>query len=112
LISRDIRRYFLYILGKIGLTLLFLLLHLVDSLEEVSESKEIRYPKDGTTLSKHPASIRRHKARPRCWKRPHMIRGLVKRDTIFSPIVAVVEDFKRLPVQGMKRMGDSEYSLL
>ena len=41
-----------------------------------------------------------------------MIRGLVKNDTIFSPIVAVVEDFKLLPVQGMEGMGDREYSFL
>jgi len=40
-----------------------------------------------------------------------MIRGLVKSDTIFSPIVAVVEDLKLLPVQRMERMGDREASL-
>ena len=39
-----------------------------------------------------------------------MIRGLVKNDTIFSPIVAVVEDLKLLTVQRMKGMGDREYS--
>jgi len=39
-----------------------------------------------------------------------MIRFLVKRDTIFSPIVAVIEDLKLLPIQGMKRMGDRENS--
>ncbi|SRR6266567_1412329 len=105
------RRYFLDTLGKIGLTLLFLLLPLVDSLEEVSQSKEIRHPKDGTTLGKLPTSIRRHKARPGCRERPHTIRGLVKRDTIVPPIVAVVEDLKLLIVQWMKGMGDREHSL-
>ena len=39
-----------------------------------------------------------------------MIRGLVKNDTIVSPIVAVVEDLKLLTVQGMKGMGDCENS--
>ena len=39
-----------------------------------------------------------------------MIRGLVKNDTIFSPIVAVVEDLKLLAVQGMERMSDRENS--
>jgi len=87
-------------------------LPLVDSLEEVSQSKKIRHPKDGTTLGKHPTSIRRHKARPGCRERPHVIRSLVKGDTIFPPIVAIVEDFKLLPVQGMKGMGNREYSLL
>jgi hypothetical protein len=85
---------------------------LVDSLEEASESQEIRHPKDGTTIGKHHAGILRHKARPGCRERPHMIRSLVKRDTIFPPIVAVGEDFKLLAVQGMKGMGDREYSLL
>ncbi len=41
-----------------------------------------------------------------------MIRGLVKNDTIFSPIVAVGEDLKLLAVQRMKGMGDREYSFL
>jgi len=40
-----------------------------------------------------------------------MIRSLIKRDTIFSPIVPVVEDLKLLPVQGMEGMGDREDSL-
>jgi hypothetical protein len=112
LFSRKVRRYFLDTLGKIGLTLFFLLLHLVDSLEEVGESKKICHSKDGTPTGLDHAGIRRHKARPGCWERPYMIRSLVKRDTVFPPIVAIVEDFKLLPVQGMKRMGHREYSLL
>jgi hypothetical protein len=87
-------------------------LHLIDALKEVSQSKEIRHPKDGTTIGKYHAGIWRHKARPGCWERPHVIRGFVKCDTIFPPIVAVVEDFKLLPIQWMKGMGDREYSLL
>ncbi len=39
-----------------------------------------------------------------------MIRGLVKNDTIVSPIVAVVEDLKLLAVQGMKGMRDGKPS--
>ena len=39
-----------------------------------------------------------------------MIRGLVKRDAIFSPIVAVVEDLKLLVVQWMKGMRNCENS--
>jgi len=39
-----------------------------------------------------------------------MIRGLVKNDTIFSPIVAVVEDLKLLAVQWMKGMRDCKPS--
>jgi len=41
-----------------------------------------------------------------------MIRGLVKSDTIFSPIVAVIEDLKLLSKQRMKGMGNCEYSFL
>jgi hypothetical protein len=40
-----------------------------------------------------------------------VIRGLVKGDPIFSPIVAVVEDLELLVIQWMKGMGDREYSL-
>ncbi len=40
-----------------------------------------------------------------------MIRGLVKGDPIFSPIVTVVEDLKLLVVQWMKGMSDREHSL-
>ena len=39
-----------------------------------------------------------------------MIRGLVKRDTVFAPIVAIIEDLKLLPVQGMEGMGNGEKS--
>jgi hypothetical protein len=39
-----------------------------------------------------------------------MIRGLVKRDTILSPIVAIIEDLKLLPIQGMEGMGNGEKS--
>jgi hypothetical protein len=42
----------------------------------------------------------------------HMLRGLVKRDAIFSPVVTVVEDLKLLVVQWMKGMGDREHSFL
>ena len=56
--------------------------------------------------------IRRYQARPSCWQRPYAIWSLVKRDAIFTPIVAVVEDLKLLAIQGMKGMGDREYSFL
>jgi hypothetical protein len=39
-----------------------------------------------------------------------VIRGLVKGDPIFSPIVAVVENLELLVIQGMKGMGDREKS--
>ncbi len=41
-----------------------------------------------------------------------MVRGLVKGDTILSPIVAIVKDLELLSIQGMKGMGDREYSFL
>jgi len=85
-------------------------LHLIDALQEVSQSQEILHLKGCATSSQHDTGIRGHKARPGCWERPHMIRGLVKDDTIFSPIVAVVEDLELLPVQGMEGMGHREYS--
>jgi len=39
-----------------------------------------------------------------------MIWGLVKNDTIFSPIVAVVEDLKLLAIQWVKGMRDGKHS--
>jgi hypothetical protein len=41
-----------------------------------------------------------------------MIRGLIKCDAIFSPVVAIVEDLELLAIQRMKGMGDREYSFL
>jgi hypothetical protein len=41
-----------------------------------------------------------------------MVRGFVKGDTIFSPIVTVIEDLELLAIQRMKGMGDREYSFL
>jgi hypothetical protein len=39
-----------------------------------------------------------------------VVRGLAKGDTVFSPIVVVVEDHELLAIQWMKGMGDCEYS--
>ncbi len=104
-----IRHYFLYICGKIGLTL-SLLFSFFDPLNELGKLQQIRHAKGGATGCKHHTGIRRSKARPGCWQRPHMIRSLVKGDTIFPPIVPVGEDLKLLAVQGMERMGDRENS--
>jgi hypothetical protein len=40
-----------------------------------------------------------------------MLRSIVKGDAIFSPIVAIIEDLKLLPTQGMERMGNGEKSI-
>jgi hypothetical protein len=81
---------------------------LIEALEEVSQSQEILHLKGCATSSQHDTGIRRHKARPGCWEGPHLIRGLVKGDTVFTPIVAIIEDLKLLPVQGMEGMGNGE----
>jgi len=107
-IPRDTRRYFLYTLGKIGLTLLFLLLPLLDALEEMGQSKEIPHLEGGAPSSQNNTGVWGHKTGPGCWECSHLIRGLVKRDAIFAPIVAVGEDLKLLPIQGMEGMGNGE----
>ena len=104
-----IRHYFLYIPGIIGLTLRFLL-SLCDSLEQLGQSQQIPYPKDGSTGSKDHTGIGRGKAGPSRREDPHMIRSFVEADTIFSPTVAVIEDLKLLAVQGMEGVGDGENS--
>jgi hypothetical protein len=99
----------LYTYGKIGLTR-WLLLSLFDPLEKLGQSQQIRHAKDGSTGGKDPTSIRRRKTGPSSRQYPHVISSLVEGDTIFFPTVAVVEDLKLLTVQGMKGMGDREYS--
>ena len=67
-------------------------------MDEQGQSKEIRHLKGCATSSQHHTGIGRHKAGPGCRERSHLIRGLVKGDTIFSPIVAEVEDLELLAV--------------
>ncbi len=107
---RHIRRNFLYTRGKIGLTLCLLLVTLFDAANEVGKLEQISHAKGGATGCKHHTGICRSKAGPGCWQCPHMIRSLVKGDTIFPPIVPVRENLKLLTVQGMKGMGDRENS--
>jgi hypothetical protein len=103
------RRYFLYICGKIGLTL-FLLVSLFDSIHELGKLQEICHAKGGATSCQNHTGIREIQTGPGCWQRSYVTRGIVKGDPIFSPIVPVAEDLKLLAVQGMKRMGDRENS--
>jgi hypothetical protein len=108
--ERVFRRNSLYISGKIGLTLCFLLPSLFDALDELGKLHQISDAKGGSTGSKDDTGIRGSKAGPGCWQRSHVARGIVKGDAIFSPVVPVAEDLKLLAVQGMKRMGDRENS--
>jgi hypothetical protein len=85
-------------------------LHLIDALEEVSQSQKILHLKSCATGSQYDTGIGRYKTCPGCWERSHVVRGLVKGDTIFTPIVAIIEDLKLLPTQGMERMGNGEKS--
>ena len=107
---QHIRQNFLYICGKIGLTLWFLLVPFFNAPDEVGKLEQIRHAKGGTTGCKHHAGVRGSKAGPSSRQYPHLIRSLVEADPIFSPTVAVVEDLKLLTVQGMKGMGDCENS--
>jgi hypothetical protein len=83
---------------------------LFNALDELGQSQKISYPKGCSTSSQNHFWIRGSNAGPGRWERPHVVRRLVKRDTVFSPVVPVGEDLKLLPIQGMKRMGDRENS--
>lgn len=72
--------------------------------------EEISHAKGRATSSEDDTGIRRNEAGPSRWECPDVLRGLVKGDPIFSPIVPVAEDLKLLTVQGMKGMGDREKS--
>ena len=108
--ERVSRRNFLYIFGKIGLTLCFLLPSLFDAADELGKLQEICHAKGGATSCQNHTRIRGNNTGPGCWQRSHVARGIVKGDPIFSPIVPVAEDLKLLAVQGMKRVGDRENS--
>ena len=107
---RHFRQNFLYIYGKIGLTLWCLLVSFFNALDEVRKLEQISHAKGGTTSGQDDTGVRGSKAGPSSRQDPHMIRSLVEADPIFSPTVAVVEDLKLLTVQGMKGMGDGENS--
>jgi len=64
----------------------------------VGKVQQIRHTKGGSTGGKDHTGISRRKAGPRSREYPYVISRLVKRDPIFSPIVAVVEDLKLLTV--------------
>jgi len=81
-------------------------------LDEFGQSQQISHPKGCSTSSHDHIRIRRSKAGPGRWQRPYTIWRFVKRDTIFTPIMAVVEDLELLAIQRMKGMGDCEYSFL
>jgi hypothetical protein len=76
----------------------------------VGKLQQISHTKGGSTGCLDHTGVRRNKARPGSGQGPDVIRSLVKRDAVFSPIVPVGEDLKLLTVQGMKGMGDREYS--
>jgi hypothetical protein len=84
---------------------------LLDALEEMGQSKEIPHLKGGAPSSQYNAGVGGHKTCPGCWEHPHVIRSLVKRDAILSPIVTIIEELKLLPIQGMERMGNGEKSI-
>ena len=72
--------------------------------------QQISHTKGSSTGGKGHPGVRRNKAGPGSRQAPDVIRSLVKRDAVFSPIVPIGEDLKLLAVQGMKGMGDREYS--
>jgi hypothetical protein len=104
-----IRHYFLYICGKIGLTL-SLLFSFFDPLNELGKLQQIRHAKGCATSSKYHTGIRGGEAGPSRWKCPDTIRSLVKCDPVFSPVVPVAENFKLLAIQRMEGMSHRENS--
>src|SRR5258708_13005698 len=79
-------------------------------MNELGKLEQICHAKGRATSSKHDTGIGGGKAGPGCWQRPDPIRSLVKRDTVFPPVVPVAEHFKLLAVQGMEGMGHRENS--
>jgi len=73
--------------------------------------QQIRHAKGSSTGGKHHIGRRRNNARPSGWQPSHVVRGIVKGDAIFSPIVSATQDLKLLAVQRMERMSDGEKSL-
>jgi hypothetical protein len=104
------RHYFLYICGKIGLTLCILPIPLFHALNEASKLKQVRHAKGRATSCKRDAGIGGSQVGPGCWQCPDAIGRLVKGDAVFSPIVPVAQHFKLLAVQGMKGMGHRKNS--
>jgi hypothetical protein len=107
---RHIRQNFLYICGKIGLTLYCLLVPFFKAPDEVGKLEQIRHAKGGPTGSEDDTGIKGSKASPGSRQDPHVIRRLVEADPIFSPTMAVAENLKLLAVQGVKGMSDREHS--
>jgi len=108
--ERVFRHNFLDTCGIIGLTLRFLLPSLFKAPDELAKLQEICHAKGGATSGENHTGIRGSKARPGCWQRSHVARGIVKGDPIFSPIVPVAENLKLLAVEGMKWVSDRENS--
>jgi hypothetical protein len=105
----EMRRYFLYTSGKIGLTLC-LLFSLFDAVNELGKLEQICHTKGRTTSGKHHTGIRGGKTCPSRRQCPDPIRSHVKRDAIFPPVVPIAENFKLLSIQRMEGMGDGENS--
>jgi len=73
--------------------------------------QQIGHAKGGSTSCNDHIGGRRNNAGPDGWQPSYMVRGIVKGDPIFSPIVSAAEDLKLLAVQGMEGMGHGEKSL-
>src|SRR5260370_25795642 len=108
---RCFRQNFLYISGKIGLTLWCLLVPFFKAPDEVGKLEQIRHAKGGPTGGQDDTGIRGSKAGPSSRQDPHMIRCLVEADPIFSPTVAAAENLKFPALQWMKGMGHCEKPL-
>src|SRR5215469_12760711 len=95
------RRNFLDTCGKIGLTLVLLLVSFFNVLNEVRKFEQITHPKGGVPCSKDDTRVRGRKAGPSSRQDPHPIGRLVEGDAIFSPAGAIAENLKLLVVQRM-----------
>jgi hypothetical protein len=104
------RRNFLDTCGKIGLTLVLLLVSFFNMLNEVRKLEQITHPKGSSPCSEDDTGVRGSKASPSSRQDPHTIRSLVEGDAIFPPAGAIAENLKLLAVQGMEGMGHRENS--
>ena len=81
-----------------------------NALNEAGKLEQIRHAKGRATSCKYHTGIRGSKAGPGRWQCSDMLRGLVKGDAIFPPVMSAGEDLKLLAVQRVKGMGDRENS--
>lgn len=84
----------------------------VQTLNQAAQGKQILQPKQGSPLPKDDDRIRRCDARPRCRQVAEDARLIVKIDSVQPPVPAIRHQRVLPAIEWMKRVSDSERSLL